>query len=547
MNSSYPFAYKTAYDRYSKKMFSISRADNLTSWMIATSEFNILRSQPGHVFVIDKIRICGHASTTGATGSDEEFVHLRFRTDDVSATEKGQLIFQITNGGTTAAAGQTNRTYEFNGRLCVPEGYKITLTNVHPGIAGSALITWFPEIHGFYMPIREASNLGIYPGIDNWFCKGVMPSTTSATELVPAVAGRSIQIEGYNFQGLTLTGAGDLSLTHYDATTDRACLRWYTSSGSQNYKADAFTASLERNLPIGNSLRYTASANMAPGTGARGCVSVWGRYTDTPNTFNPNGFFGIQGNPSATAAAGVSTLTDSSKEWVTNSLAGVTGKIVSGTGAGATFTVASNTATVLTMSQTWTANGAASGIDSTSEYRFDVADGQKWWVAIDAGSQTTATESAFLAVPSYRSLPARIQHLQVSGDSNAASLLAPPSVLLKSCLGARKGSGVTVPDAGAGVRFPGTGLDTVNSTGFITMSPLMAVQATGDLHAVVDKISVPVAINRATTFATSSVLNVEVANGWTNVFVSLDGVLGDESPFSTSPEAVAIRYQTNSA
>lgn len=547
MNSSYPFAYKSAYDRYSKKMFSISRADNLTAWMLANTEFNILRSQPGHVFVIDKIRICGHASTTGATDQYPEFVHLRFRTDDVSATEKGQLIFQITNGGTTAAAGQTNRTYEFNGRLCVPEGYKITLTNVHPVALAGALITWFPEIHGFYMPIREAANLGIYPGIDNWFCKGVMPTTTSATELVPAVTGRSIQIEGYNFQGMTLTGAGNLSLTHYDATTDRACLRWYTSSGSQNFKADAFSARLERNLPIGNSLRYTTSANLAVGAGSRGCISVWGRYTDTPDTFNINGFFGIQGNPSATAAAGASTLTDSSKEWVTNSLAGVTGKIVAGTGAGATFTVSSNTATVLTMSQTWTANGAAAGIDSTSEYRFDVSDGKKWWVAIDAGSHTTATESAFLVLPSYLNKPARVQHLQVSGDSNAASLLAPPSVLLKSCLGSRKGSGTTVPDAGGGVRFPGTGLDGVNNSGFILMSPIMAVQAAGDIHAVVDGISVPISIGASTTFATSSILNVEVANGWTNVFASVDGVLGDEAPFSTSPEAVAIRYQTNSA
>ena len=79
------------------------------------------------------------------------------------------------------------------------------------------------------------------------------------------------------------------------------------------------------------------------------------------------------------------------------------------------------------------------------------------------------------------------------------------------------------------------------------MSPIMAVQATGDIHAVVDGITVPISISASTTLATSSILNVEVANGWTNVFVSVDGVLGDEAPFSTSPEAVAIRYQTNSA
>lgn len=60
---------------------------------------------------------------------------------------------------------------------------------------------------------------------------------------------------------------------------------------------------------------------------------------------------------SGTASAGAaSSLTDASKTYTTNALAGKTLKIITGTGAGESLPIASNTATVITVTGTWTAN-----------------------------------------------------------------------------------------------------------------------------------------------------------------------------------------------
>lgn len=555
MNRLHSPAYKTQFDRYTDKSRFISRADNLSSWTIATAEFNILLSRPGSVAVIDKLVVKGHSITTGGEGGGtdehEEFLHFRIKVDESGGAEIGNLIVQIMNGGATAAAGQTMRVFEFKHPLVIPPGHKLTLQNINAYIGVSALCGFFPEVHGYYMSTADAVNAGLYNGLENWFCEGAITATTSNTELVAAVAGKSIQIEGYLLQGLTRTGAGDIHLTHDDATTDRTILRMYTSSGSQNYKAELFASGIEMNMPVGNSVNYTASANMAPAGGGRGVVNIWGRYTTTPNTFNPNGFFGIEGVASAVAAAGASTLTDASKEWITNALAGVTGKIVRGLGAGATFTVSSNTATVLTMSATWTANGAAGGIDTTSEFRFDVADGEKFWCAVDAGAQTTETESAFLVVPSYKNGFARIEHTFVSGDCNSAADTSPCSVILREGLGARKGSGTTITLVG-GAAIPTTGLDGVNATATNVLSPWMGTQATGDVHMVQDGMGVcvdvgpPLAALASSAFADSRIINYEVSNGWTNVCAAVSGRFLPADALSTSAAANALRFQTNS-
>lgn len=67
---------------------------------------------------------------------------------------------------------------------------------------------------------------------------------------------------------------------------------------------------------------------------------------------------------SGTATAGAaSTLTDSGKSWVTNQWANQSVRIVSGEGAGQIRTIASNTATILTVSEAW-----ATTPDNTSVY-----------------------------------------------------------------------------------------------------------------------------------------------------------------------------------
>jgi menaquinone-dependent protoporphyrinogen IX oxidase len=67
----------------------------------------------------------------------------------------------------------------------------------------------------------------------------------------------------------------------------------------------------------------------------------------------------------ATATAGAaSTLTDSTQAWTTNQQAGRVVYITSGTGAGQTRTIASNTATVLTVSAAWATNPDATSLYS---------------------------------------------------------------------------------------------------------------------------------------------------------------------------------------
>jgi hypothetical protein len=58
-------------------------------------------------------------------------------------------------------------------------------------------------------------------------------------------------------------------------------------------------------------------------------------------------------------AGGATTLTDSSQTWTTNALTGYEVEIVEGTGAGQIRTIASNTGTVLTVTDSWSTNPAS--------------------------------------------------------------------------------------------------------------------------------------------------------------------------------------------
>lgn len=78
---------------------------------------------------------------------------------------------------------------------------------------------------------------------------------------------------------------------------------------------------------------------------------------------------GATGTSTSVVGAGGNTLQDNTPgTWTVNQFAGLTGRITGGLGAGATFSVVSNTPDTLTLSANWTANGAASGIDLTSTY-----------------------------------------------------------------------------------------------------------------------------------------------------------------------------------
>ncbi len=119
-----------------------------------------------------------------------------------------------------------------------------------------------------------------------------------------------------------------------------------------------------------------------PGAGAVGfrvydnATNTWTAksVTNLPTTFATDGQListpafgcGALGNisTSGTATAGASsTLTDSNKTWTTNGYTGYQVRITAGTGIGQIRIIASNTATVLTVSSAWTTTP-----DTTSQY-----------------------------------------------------------------------------------------------------------------------------------------------------------------------------------
>lgn len=134
-----------------------------------------------------------------------------------------------------------------------------------------------------------------------------------------------------------------------------------------------------------------------PGAGTVG-FSVYDKATNTwtarsvtniPTTFGTDGVLtatnGVSSNLSngfvqATATAGASTtLTDSTKTWPVNGWANSQVRIISGTGLGQIRTIASNTATVLTVSSAWTTNP-----DATSVYRIEGNDDYMYLIGNNA-------------------------------------------------------------------------------------------------------------------------------------------------------------------
>jgi hypothetical protein len=81
-------------------------------------------------------------------------------------------------------------------------------------------------------------------------------------------------------------------------------------------------------------------------------------------------------------AGGASTLTDAAQTWRTNQFAGRTLYILAGTGAGQTRIIASNTATVLTVTVAWTTNP-----DNTSQYQISPSG------VVSSASALTLTDS----------------------------------------------------------------------------------------------------------------------------------------------------------
>jgi hypothetical protein len=116
----------------------------------------------------------------------------------------------------------------------------------------------------------------------------------------------------------------------------------------------------------GSFKRYDFATNTWVILGTTGLPASWGtegRMVSTPAWIDS----GFKSFATGTATAGASTtLTNTGKSWTTNQWANSQLRITAGTGAGQIRTVASNTATVLTVSAAWTTTP-----DATSQYSLE--------------------------------------------------------------------------------------------------------------------------------------------------------------------------------
>lgn len=599
MNRLHSPAYRSRYTRYSEKQPVSARIGGdsaLTLYVLGTARAILHRGgNDEHVFVVDRIRIKG--SCTSPTGNET----LTIQIYDTQATSGGNLLgfmpFQIPNGqiidvGGTASAGgadtitdagnewgtnsltgmiitltggtgsgQNRRiasntateitvdtawttqpstdttftvyapsqhvdfTVNFGGRFCLPPSAGLRSQNS----TGTYCV---PEVYGYYMPVQEAASLGIWPGLENWFCKGVIPSGTSATVLQAAVAGQSIELHGYCFTGspmasASVAGPGTFTVTHYDGTTDRGTLKFYRSGGNKGWNPSCAT-NLERNHPLGASIRYTASANMV----SRCAFFCWGRYTKDPNTYNIHGLQGIYGTATGDGG-GADTIADTTKEWQTNIFAGFEIEVVAGAGVGQVRTVESNTATVITNTTDWT-----TAVDDTSVYRIRVSDGEKFWAFLDAGTNTTGTDSGYYMLTPEKETFAVVTHFQASVDQATGASDSGPTGL-DLIAGNYLHKGLAVANV-AGVAF--TGIRAVSSSAATSLvAPLLAFPVGGDAQSVEDNLDIPAYIYPGNS--SYQMLGVDVAGGMTGASCSIDGRFRSPTAHATNNTGILRRIQ----
>lgn len=96
-------------------------------------------------------------------------------------------------------------------------------------------------------------------------------------------------------------------------------------------------------------------------TGLPATIGTDGKLISTPSWMNTNY---LQFATGTATAGGASTLTNSAKNWTVNSYTNYQIRIVSGTGAGQIRTIASNTATVITVGSAWTTTPDATSVYS---------------------------------------------------------------------------------------------------------------------------------------------------------------------------------------
>ncbi|RUP37511.1 MAG: hypothetical protein EKK63_14680 [Acinetobacter sp.] len=184
---------------------------------------------------------------------------------------------------------------------------------------------------------------------------GVATITTNRT-IVRNLAGRKIRVIGglgVGYEGAILSntlGANAVITTDGSTTFDNTT-QYQIFGGSLWFQNAGASAGFAVYDVATNAWTNKTAVGVTWGTG--------GSLVSTPG--------GVDTFESSTATAGASTtLTNSTKSWLTNQWANSQVRITAGTGIGQIRTITSNTGTVLTVSSAWTVNP-----DATSQYSIE--------------------------------------------------------------------------------------------------------------------------------------------------------------------------------
>jgi hypothetical protein len=181
-------------------------------------------------------------------------------------------------------------------------------------------------------------------------------------------------LKGYKIEITSGPGAGDVRTivrnttgTNSSITVDAVFSAAITSSSTFRLITPRYYVLCSGTLAVGSFRVYDFALNTWSSLTITGLPAAWatdGKMIATPS-------FGDDGDElnfaTGTATAGAaSTLTNGAKAWTVNQWANYQIKITAGTGAGQIRTIASNTATVITVSAAWTINP-----DATSQYHIE--------------------------------------------------------------------------------------------------------------------------------------------------------------------------------